>query len=521
MIGAIAPRPLGPEALGPIAIAPSNTGERDGVAVEATTVTLAGAGWDLTQLAMLRGAAGSNRTGAYVETATSYAYSLHTDGAGNVVGYNPGQWVAALDGKTGIPVTHAAGLRTAAQVAADYRSATGWGGSGADLEVPNYVGVGDSWASRGGAQMWGNRAQVNAQTGGAMGEVLATHGVSPTGERLLTAIAVYLVGADPSEEIKVALYLGGDASDYTAAVLLMSRVFTASGTGWAILPLTPSEVAFLNADDVWALVGGITLTTMPGFSGLALDWTDQNVLQLDVDPDPDVAFPASLVAASTTANYNLRQMIALELRAAPYVGDGSWEAVIGVRSDDVLGSSLQSDLPGPGGSGANVQMAMQTPNMPGMVVVRSEVAVGTEHTTQFRVGLRAGGSIGNPTGSTRVSDLGATTGSSTNAWAQSSAGVGDAVAANTLVHLGIRSNTGTVSVRYAAWDSGLVDPPGSPVDFVGGVLSEYESGAANASYSTNQAVAIESSFTADASDIQPGNYPGMRLLVRVVGDAES
>lgn len=487
--------------------------------VDTTSVTVAGASWDVSDAAIRRGSGGCNRNGSYILTDAGYVWCSHDDGTGRFAGYDPGDFVAELSGLDGTEVQLGEGVQDASSVAAAIRAATGWGGSGAVVQVPGFVGLGASWDERGTAGMFGNRNQVHASIGGPMNEALATHGTTSASDELITGFSFYLVNADVGEEVALALYVGGSSGSFAGTTLAASRVVTSSGTGQVCISLTADEVFVANSTSVWLVGKGITSNTRWGFADNGVfDFTNQPVQQIDLDPDPATPFPASLAAANVTASYSIRQMCALEFRTSPYVGDASWQATLGVHSDDVLSSPLQSDLTGVDPNGANVQMPVMSPDVPGMTHVELGVAVGSEHSSQFRMGLRSGGVVGDPTGSARVVDGGLTTGSATDAWASATGGAGTAIEPGVVHWIGIRSSTGTVSVRYAAAESGLVDPPGFPSDYLGGAAAEYESNTANPSYSTDQTVPIEATFTADDDDVQPANYPGFRWIIRVAGD---
>jgi hypothetical protein len=164
-------------------------------------------------------------------------------------------------------------------------------------------------------------------------------------------------------------------------------------------------------------------------------------------------------------------------------------------------------------------MAVQTPNVPGMVVEDRQYANGSQHVGQFRMGGYEGGSNGTPNTATRTGVGAQGSGSATNAWV-SCGGAGESVAPNVRRQIVLRGGaTQDVNVLYAPNDSGFVDPPGFPSDFIGGAVAEYEMDSANPTHSVDPSVAFEATCVTAVSDVgNPGNYAGVREILIVAGD---
>lgn len=478
---------------------------------------------------MLDGLVGCTRFGGYWLGETSYVYWLHDNGTGRFVGVDPGLYVLELDGLVGIPVQLDAGTLTDAEVAAATRSTvSGATGSGNQVTLPGTWTVGGvDLDDRGLHSAHGNRNAAPGgfvPIGGPVNETLATHCVSPASDELVVGINVYLSTADPDELIAYSLWVGGDEADYQSATLVAEAILSASGTGHFFVGFTPEQAAIIPASSsMWILQRGQgSASTAPGFNGepAALDITDQSILQLDLNPDPNV--PAtSLAAVNTTANYNLRQMVSVQFATAPYRRPGEWSGRLGVHGDTLLASPTQSEFTNPDPLGANVCFPVRSPDVEGMHSVEMAMGFGTIHTAQVRLYTRYGGaSDTDPDGAANTVDYGLTSGSATNAWVPAVDGAGELLPRNEIIRLCVRGNGGG-AIRFAAWDSGAADPPGVPTDYIGGALAEYETNSSNANHSTDPIVPPEPTMITVGvpPDSRPGNYGALYLLAAVEPDS--
>ena len=449
------------------------------------TFTCAAASWDTRGRAARNGTYGSTRQGAYwllPGSTNRYVWWSHDDGTGRFVGYDPGDYEAALAGYVGIEVQLAAGNRTAAQVATATRAALNstYTVSGASANViiaggglsPLLADVGEAFVSRGTAGLWGSRGMTPASHGNAMNDVVCSHATSPAEDVVITAIGVHVSGGDmntppdPDEPIEVALYVGGAAGEaggaaFAGTTLVAQGSLAPDAVGYVWLPLTAAQAAEIPASSsLWLCAkGGLgyttTRTNYHGQGSASSDLTNQQLVVLEagggagqIDPTYGVPFPASLAGINVASVFGVTLMANLEYRTAPFASDGSWGAVLGVHTDDVLGGS-QSDLLGGDPLGANVLMSVTTPPVQGMELARREIAIGGTHTGQFRLGIYAGGAAEDPDGATLLHDEGQTAGSATNAWVGIDVAPGVSVAASSLVWLAFRGN-GNVTVRFGA-----------------------------------------------------------------------
>ncbi len=298
--------------------------------------------------------------------------------------------------------------------------------------------------------------------------------------------------------------------------------------------LAPSEVFAVDAASLWILVRGQCTNTHPGLHSTGdltgSDLTDRQIIVLSgVSTDPAVAAPSSLAAPGVgiSGAFSVKQMVAVGLDAAPYIGNGERRGVQGMHSDIVFTRS-QSTL----GAGANVGVVTPIPYLIGIVATRHEVAVGSTHDSgrQFRLhgfgvdGLLDAEIDGGPV----LWDAGETTGTATEAWV--GLDLADVpLTPGAFAMLEVRGNGG-ISIRFEDGSLGQADrspaafDAADPMDFAWSQGAgdpdspEVEINASSPTHSTDPAVPIEGPFDATSS-FRPGNYPGQRFHWRVAGDS--
>jgi hypothetical protein len=467
-------------------------------------------------------------------------------------GYNadPGNHVSALSGWTGIEVALGAGAVTASSRATSTRSAinaspapVSASGSGADVLVTGQIdsascAVGGGYAARGAAGLFGHHTRSRLTNGNPFNDAIAVHGTFTAGPAVLTAIGV-LLGTPAGESVRVALYTGGTSTSFTGTTLVAEGIVSATddGTGnvYAWLTLTAAQsVALADNLSIWVVAkanaGGALHPAFSSLGGSQEDWTDRNLVIFtggSINVDPTVAFPASLAGlASDIATGNpVAMMAAIEYRTAPFASNasvgstGASGILLGMHTDGVLAAS-ESALVVPDAGGANVFAALQLPAIAGKLETRRETALHDISGGQMRTGEYGGGTAGNPNGATRVADHGAVSAGASMAWVAQAVSPEVALPDSGVLHIGIRGNGGIAVGFVAGASPDSANPPDDPSDF-SPTSTEYETNTGNPAHSTNDAVAFESTFATDADDLQPGNFPGVRIRWRVPGDTIS
>lgn len=511
------------------------------------TLTLAPASFDTRRRAFIEGHGGSTVNGAYVVLpGTGAAPNRYLWWSHNGYNLDPGTHVPALAGYTGVEVALGSGNHTAAQRATATRTAvngvSGWvaGGSGAQVTIrgpinPATVATGGAYTARGAAGLFGHHTDADFTNGNPFNDAIAVHGTFTAGPAVLTAVGV-LLGTPAGESVRLALYIGGSSVSFTGTTLVAQGIVTATGSGnvWAWLPLTAAQsAAIADNASVWVVAksnqnGGTLHPAFSNLGGAEEDWTARNLVIFtggSINVDPAVAFPASLAGlASDIATGNaVVMMAAFEYRTLPLCGDASLGGtttnglVLGMHTDGVLTAS-ESALTSPDAGGANVLAALTTPPIIGMLETRRETALHDISSGQMRTAEYVGGSIGNPSGATRLQDHGAVSGSASMAWVGQNASPEVSIPASSVLHIGIRGNGGVAVGFVLGASPESASPPNNPSDFATVASDEYETNTGNPAHSTNDAVAFETPFVTDTDDLTPGNYPGVRVRFRVPGD---
>lgn len=509
------------------------------------TATLAPAGLDTRRRAFIEGHGGSSAAGAYLRIEASSGTSRYAYCTIDGIGFDPGPLVAELAGFEGVEVALTGPTVSAAARATAYAAALApyytTAADGADLEITGAlasVTVGGAFTSRGSAGLYGNHTSQPATNGNPFNGALAVHGTFTAGPALATAIGI-LLGTPAGDDVRIGLYTGGSSTSFVGTTLVAEGIVNAtddgSGNVYAWLPLTVAQALELaDNTSVWLTAKCNTGGTTGIHPALALvgdseDWTARNlVIFSGMSTDPAVAFPATLdgEASDIDTGFGVVMMAAIEYRTAPFVGDASIGGATtsgvlhGVHTDAVLGAS-QSELLIPDAGGANVFAGFTPPPIPGKRLTRLEVAIGDTHSAQFRVACYEGGTLGDADGATLIADAGLTSGSAANAWTGINVAGEPALPDTDPIHVVFRGNGG-VTIRYAA--SGApegVNLPDDPADYAMGALDEFEINTSNPSHSTDPADPFESPIVGDASDFNPGNWPGVRFYWRVPGDTVS
>lgn len=518
-----------------------------GVPASTFVATLAPVSFDTRRRAAIQGTYGSTGNFAYLAIearaggTNRYFWCSQDDGSGRQCNVDPGDFVAALAGYTGHEIQLGSGIVSAATRATAYRAAIGTyyttGGTGADVSITGAienVTVGGAFTSRGTAGLFGNHTDVSFTNGNPFNDAIAVHGTWAAGDAAVSAIGV-LLGTPAGEDVRLALYTGGSSSSFAGTTLVADGIVTATGTGnvYAWLSLTATQAASIaDGTSVWLVAktnaGGTLFPAFSNVGGAQEDWTDRNLVIFDVgqiDLDPTVAFPSSLAGLSSdiaTGN-PVVMMAAIEYRTAPFVGDCSLGGattqglVLGVQTDAVLAAS-ESALTLPDPNGANVTAALALPAIGGKLLTRRETAAHDVSGGQFRVGEYTGGSVGAPNGATRLQDHGQISGTGSMSWVGVNASPEVALPDTGTLHMLVRGNGGVAIGFVAGGNESTVNPGDNPSDFATTATDEYEMSSSNPAHAVDDATALEATITTHASDIQPGNYPGMRVRYRVQGD---
>lgn len=517
---------------------------------ESVTFELAPVSEDLRRRAFMEGRGGSSGNGAHLmlpanANGVEDVYVWCSQGGRNM---DPGDHVVALAGWTGIEVALDAGMVDASTRATAYASAINTAGIaglsasavGGQLTVSGNIDAvscapGGAYTARGAAGLFGHHTSADFTNGNPFNDAIAVHGTFTAGPGVLSAIGV-LLGTPSGESVRVAFYTGGTSTSFTGTTLIADGIVTATGSGnvWAWLTLTAAQSAMVadNAS-VWVVAkanaGG---TLFPAFSTLAAseDWTARNlVIFSGINTDPTVAWPSTLEGEPSDIDTGnaVVMMAAFEYRTAPFVGDCSLGGAttqgirFGMHTDNVLAAS-ESALTSPDPLGANVLAGLVSPSILGMLETRRETALHDVSGGAMRTAEYSGGAVGDPDGATVLQDHGAVTAGATMEWVGQNASPEVAIPAATPLHLAIRGNGG-ITVGYVDGSIGgndlIASPPDNPSDFAVTATDEYETNTDNPAHSTNDATAFETPFNTSVTDIQPGNWPGMRVYFRVPGDA--
>ncbi len=505
-----------------IVVIASSAPSLGGGAPVVSSFSLPAANFDTRSRAARSGQYGSSYAMAYVANDTDYWWWTH-----NGVGPDPGDWIAALAGKTGHVTDIAAGNRTAAQVGAATRAAHSLGGSGATVAFPGTCSAGTvPIASAGAAGLWGNRNESATARGNPITIPLGQHFTSPSASSFVASIRVNLDG-DGTEPVSVAVYTGGSAADPNGGVLAISYTVTPNGPAWyTYVPTAAEAFALASSTSTRIIVNASTsnATSYPGFnqgdgSGLDSDLTDMNLEIYDATVagggfDNSQPWPSTLSGRSYTNPFGLRMLVAIEYRQAPFCSDASRRGFVGVHTDQIFGGQ-QSALTFPDAAGANVYVGVTMPTLIGMEQDRHEVAAGGTHDSgaQFRLPCYSGGSIGDASGATLATDVGQTSGTATQAWLGVDVVGSVPIASGATLQLDTRGNGG-ITIRYATSGSPeIASPDWSPADLASNNEFETNSGSTN---STDDAVAAEATVDGTGGT-NPGNYPGRRVRWRTPG----
>lgn len=526
------------------------TGQSLGPPPETATFTVAPMSFDTRRRAFIEGHGGSTGNLAY------WALPANAQGSTDYYvwwshnGYNadPGDHVAALSGYTGIEVALGSGsISAATRATATISALNGVGdglsasGNASALVVSGNIdaatcAVGTAYTGRGTAGLFGNHTSAVFTNGNPFNDAIAVHGTFTAGPAVLTAIGI-LLGTPNGEQVRVALYSGGTSSSFTGTTLVADGIVTAtddgSGNVYAWLTLTAAQSAALaDNTSIWVVAktnaGGTLYPAFSNLGGSQEDWTNRNLVIFDVGQinlDPTVAFPSTLegLTSDIATGNAVAMMAAIEYRTAPFCSDCSLGGtttnglILGMHTDNVLAAS-ESALTSPDAGGANVLATLTTPAILGMLETRRETALHDISSGQMRTAEYTGGTLGNPNGATRLQDHGAIAGSASMAWVGQNASPEVAIPASTALHMAIRGNGGVAVGFVAGASPASANPPDDPSDFATGATDEYETNTANPAHSTDDTVAYETPFATDADDLQPGNFPGMRIRFRVPGD---
>lgn len=518
---------------------------------ESVTFTVAPMSFDTRRRAFIEGHGGSTGNFAY------WALPANAQGSTDYYvwwshnGYNadPGDHVAALSGYTGIEVALGSGsISAATRATATISAINGVGdglsasGNASALVVSGNIdaatcAVGTTYTGRGTAGLFGSHTSEGVSNGGAFNAVLAAHCTFTAGPAPVTGIGIPLGTPDPGDLVRLWIGVGGDSTSPDGCVMIAQGTVApvtgsqpAIGGVWAFLPLTAAQVASIpDNSSVWIFAkcnqtgGTHPVFETPGSS----DLTNRNLYWVTAgeSTDPAVAFPTTIDVSGWTVDETnaVVMMCAFEYRAAPFCSDCSLGGtttsglILGIHTDNVLAAS-ESALTSPDAGGANVLATLTTPAILGMLETRRETALHDISSGQMRTAEYTGGSLGNPNGAARLQDHGAIAGSASMAWVGQNASPEVAIPASTALHMAIRGNGGVAVGFVAGASPASANPPDDPSDFATGATDEYETNTANPAHSTDDTVAYETPFATDADDLQPGNFPGMRIRFRVPGD---
>lgn len=537
-MSAVSPRPVGPSP-----VSPTSAGSGEGIdpgGGDTATFTVAPASWDSRPVrAALNGTIGSTVAGQFwllPGDTTEYIWWSQDDGNGRYVGLDPGDWVAALAGVTGIEVQLDAGNLTGAQRAVATRAAMAGSafdvsGSGASVVVSgnglNAAGIliGGMHDESVTTRQHGCRLGTPQYSGNPLNGIVGSHLSAPAVDGIPLALGIYL--SAHTDQVRLGLFLGGDTDLSTTTTLVCEGVTSGSATGWNWALLTSTEMASITAgSDLWLLAKSNSATTDPGYTGLVasdgVDLTNQNMIIFDdFDPDPDTLFASDsagvdLSAIAQAGSSPVYLHVALIYRPVDAAGDRVLLR-IGTHSDLVFDSGFESDLTALS-PGANVGVTLSVPDVQDFEVDAVEVAVGNEHTDQFRLAVYTGGILEDMDGATLVWDAGLTSGDLTEEWVSISAGATSyPITAEATIWWVVRGNGG-ITIAYAdTTDAGFANPSWDPFDLevtTPGNGHEYEFDEDNPNHSIDPTDPFESPMVGDASDFLPGNYPGCRVILR-------
>lgn len=491
--------------------------------------------------ASLEGTHGHTAAGRYLRipsgdggvTPDRYVFFTKNDGSGRFVGIDPGPIAAELSGYIGIEVQLGAGNVTAAQRATATRAAlTGLytiGGSGAVVSVTGQIGTCTTGGIFGGTRgLFGTRRNVAQFNSSPLNtNAVGQFGTWSGGSVRITALGIHLTNT--SSAVRLSLYSGGTQASLAGTTRLTEVLIPSGGaSGWNWRVLTPSEVAVLSNGN-FRLVAKSNGASTPGYIGnvdlVGTDFPDSGggatypleIYNAGVPIDPTTSFPASLSGAAVDSTANVYVMIAFQYVAADGTS-GVFTTRFGVHISTVTDLSQTSSLLVPDAGGANLFMSQVSPDILGMELAAHAVAIGTQHTTQFRPFVVQGGTRSDLGGAVVLWDGVATAGSGTNQWVETAVSGSVPVAANTVIAWAVRNNAATVNLRFALnVNRETADPEINPADWDD--QSEFEIFTDNTAHSTNPAVAVESPISTSVGTPQQNtNYPGSYLVLRVPAD---
>lgn len=499
------------------------------------------ASWQTRATAAYQGQHGSTSWGKYLTLPSAgtdyYVWETHDDGSGRYVGVDPQDYVAGLAGYTGIEVQHAAGDRTAAQrataIAAAIEAATAYTAtpSGGDVQIFGAVSgcaVGGMWAAAN-QGIIGCRRNTTSFSGAVISEGVGTAGTSPSGRTVVVkSIRVFVdtTGAN----MRAAVYTGGSTTrgDYAATTLRAEVVVPTGSTGWVTIPLLPAQVFALTSATVYRCTlkgaGGVAAPGYRAAGSFGVDFADLlEVYTTGIDPDPAVAWPASLSGVTNTGTFTSPPMIGLE-----FVDDdgaaNELEMRWGTHVPDPTVLLQQSSLTIPDAGGADLFMGQNPPDVLGLELRAHAVGYGEDHATQLRLFVAQGGSIGDAEGVT-ILWQDRSTGSTTQAWVEHSIPGNVAVDSTQVLWWGVRNNDTGVTFRFSFnVDFDDASPDDNPSDFV--AASEWEAfnssdgaGVSPGAHETDPDVALVSPFSADTGAIQENtNHPAAYLVLVLPAD---
>jgi hypothetical protein len=505
------------------------------------TFTLQPISWHTRAAGAWQGLYGTTRWGNYLAIPDDgagtdyYVWESHDDGTGRYVGVDPGTYVAGLSGYTGIEVQHPAGDRTAAQrataIATAIEAATPHTAtpSGGDVAVTGAIGtctVGGVWNSARG--ILGCRRQTTSFTGAVISEGVGGIGVSPSGRTVIVkSIRVYVdtTGAN----MRAAIYTGGSTTrgDYAATTLRAEVVIPTGSTGWVTIQLTPSQVFTMTSATVYRCVlkgeGGVAAPGYRVAGSTGMDFVDiLEVYTTGVDPDPSVAWPSSLSGVTNTGTFTSPPMLGIE-----YVDTGGtsaeWSTRWGTQIPVPTTLAQQSALIIPDAGGADLFMGQTPPDVLGLRLRSHALGYGDTHTSQLRLFVAQGGSVGDAVGATVLWEA-VGSGSATDAWVEVNAG-DVAVDASAVLWWGVRNNAGTVNFRFAFnADFDDASPDDNPSDFE--AASEYEifrsvngDGTGGNVHTTDPTVAVASPIATNGGFVATNtNHPAAYLVLVIPAD---
>lgn len=515
------------------------------VTTETATFTAGPASWHDRRQASIQGTHGSTRSGLYwVIPATGsetdrYVWWSHDDGDGRQTGLDPGNYVAALSGYTGVEVPLAAGPLSASAVATATRTAlsglyTTIGGTGADVSIEGEIdsatcSVGGMW-SPSSAGAWGTRRSTPQFTGNPLSGRIGQFGVSPAADVIVTALGMYLAAS--TDDVRVALYSGGTQASLTGTALVAEVVIPAGDTGWRWGVLTADEAATLSSSTNIRWVAKSNGTSDPGYIAVSdlvgTDFPDAgagSTYDLEIydtmSTDPSVAFPSTLAGEGITTA-GAYAMFGMQYQTADGTS-ATWTTRIGTHIPDPTDLDQTSSLTVPDAGGADLYMGVAHPGILGMQLTAWAVCFST-HTAQLRAHVVQGGSVGSSVGGTVLWQA-QTTGSDTGTWHEEAIANVALADDSSVLHWGCRNNAATAAFRFAFQaDRALNSPDSNPADWSD--ASEFEifrsvngNGTGGDVHETNPAVAVASPIATDGGGTAANtNYPGAYLRLRVPPD---